>query len=46
MNTVRIAALMALALSFKAGPADAQDDEDIVGVAVGGGHFQHAGRRG
>ena len=39
MNTFRIAALMALALSFKAGPADAQDDEDIVGVAVEAGIF-------
>ena len=38
MNTVRIAALMALALSFRAGPADAQD-EDIVGVAVEAGIF-------
>ena len=38
MNTVRIAALMALALSFRAGPADAQD-QDIVGVAVEAGIF-------
>ena len=39
MNTFRIASLLALALSFRAGPADAQNDEDIVGVAVEAGIF-------
>ena len=38
MNIVRIATLMALALSVWAGPAQAQD-EDIVDVAVGAGVF-------
>ena len=39
MNITRIATLMALALSSWAGPAQAQDDEDIVGVAIGAGTF-------
>ena len=38
MNIVRIATLMALALSVWTGPAQAQD-EDIVDVAVGAGVF-------
>ncbi|MDE2734623.1 MAG: fasciclin domain-containing protein, partial [Gemmatimonadota bacterium] len=39
MNIIRIATLMVLALSAWAGPAQAQDDEDIVGVAIGAGTF-------
>ena len=39
MNITRIATLMALALSVWAGPVQAQDDEDIVDVAVGAGVF-------
>ena len=39
MNIARIATLMVLALSLWAGPAQAQDDEDIVGVAIGAGTF-------
>ena len=38
MNITRIATLMALALSFWAGPVQAQD-EDIVDVAIGAGTF-------
>ena len=39
MNIARIATLAALALSLNIGPAQAQDDEDIVGVAVEAGIF-------
>ena len=39
MNTIRIATVLVLAISTWAGPSQAQDEEDIVGVASGAGIF-------
>ena len=43
MNTIRIATVLVLVLSTWAGPTQAQDQEDIVGVASGAGIFNTLG---